>query len=378
MTVKELLENALIETKKNGVPNLLLRDYNYFINKAIQQKINEIYNYYNADQQRTDDLRVLKDYVKIPILANSEQDEGDNAGKIYEVRLPDNYYHLISCEVQFKLEQDWHCYDKDTKWRNKAIRATGEINGDSLNNAYFRPSYRTPYYYVINNSYSSGFINNYIYLFEYDDDYTNETKPTIIPGGTAWGDKEWNEHNGDFASVPKSKMVGSTLDIIYKALSASEKAYVNIAYKARIQGLFEKTTVDGNEIPAAIEDKNLKAAMAKVETPEQAKEVLREMYNNVILQIRPGPCDVFKPINVFVDYIKTPKCVRLSQRQFDQDIDTSEVLEFPHYMCLEILDRLVMLLLENYSDDRLRTNPQINQTIAPPAEVQQAQQGRRR
>lgn len=343
MTVKELLENALIETKKNGVPNLLLRDYNYFINKAIQQKINEVYNYYNADQQRTDDLRVLKDYVKIPVTENPQVDEEDNAGKIYEVKLPDNYYHLISCEIQFQLLRDWHCYDVDTKWRNKAIRATGDINGDSLNNAYFRPSYRTPYYYVINNSYSSGFINNYIYLFEYDDE--------------------------DFAEISETKMIGSTLDIIYSHLKKEDKSTVDTAYSNRITQLFD----DG-----VISDSNLETRMQGVKTPTQAKEKLREAYNNVILQLRPGPCDVFKPIAVFVDYIKTPKCVRLSQRQFDQDIDTSEVLEFPHYMCLEILDRLVMLLLENYSDDRLRTNPQINQTIAPPAEVQQAQQGRRR
>ena len=363
MTVKELLENALIETKKNGVPNLLLRDYNYFINKAIQQKINEVYNYYNADQQRTDDLRVLKDYVKIEIKKESAKaDEEDNAGKIYEVRLPDNYYHLISCEIQFQLLRDWHCYDANTKWRNKAIKATGDINGDALNNAYFRPSYRTPYYYVINNSYSSGFINNYIYLFEYDDSYNNE-KPS------EWN-KEWNKDSGDFASVPISKMSGSTLDIIYSHLNKDEKKEVDKAYSTRIKKYFE----DGGDISNDI----LKSRMQNVNTPTQAKEALREAYNNVILQLRPGPCDVFEPIAVFVDYIKTPKIVRLTQRQFDQDIDTSEVLEFPHYMCLEILDRLVMLLLENYSDERLRTNPQINQTIAPPAEVQQTQQSRRR
>ena len=60
MTARELYEYALIELNKLEAPSLLPEDYNYFINKAIQQYINLVYAKLEVDQQSTDDIRVLK------------------------------------------------------------------------------------------------------------------------------------------------------------------------------------------------------------------------------------------------------------------------------------------------------------------------------
>jgi hypothetical protein len=60
MTSKQVFEYALVELNKRNAPSLLLEDYNYFINKAINQYINLVYNAYDLNQQKTDDLRVLK------------------------------------------------------------------------------------------------------------------------------------------------------------------------------------------------------------------------------------------------------------------------------------------------------------------------------
>lgn len=60
MTSRDLYENALTELNKIEAPSLLLEDYNYFINKAVQQYINLTYAKFELDQQSTDDLRVLK------------------------------------------------------------------------------------------------------------------------------------------------------------------------------------------------------------------------------------------------------------------------------------------------------------------------------
>jgi hypothetical protein len=46
--------------------------------------------------------------------------------------------------------------------------------------------------------------------------------------------------------------------------------------------------------------------------------------------------------------------------------DNSQVLEFPDYVCYEIINITVRLLLENAGDPRLQTNVPINQTIAVP------------
>ena len=45
-------------------------------------------------------------------------------------------------------------------------------------------------------------------------------------------------------------------------------------------------------------------------------------------------------------------------------------MEFPDYVCQEIINELAKLLLENASDPRLQTNLAVNQTIANPAQQQ--------
>ena len=103
------------------------------------------------------------------------------------------------------------------------------------------------------------------------------------------------------------------------------------------------------------------------------------MYKNtanvtkVLLEIRFGKDDtLFTPIKAYVDYLKGPQFIRLTQAQIDKTEDTSQVLEFPDYVCFEIVNIFTKLIMENSSDPRLQTNIPINQTI--PSGVQQAAQ----
>ena len=50
---------------KVQAPSILLEDFNYFFNKAINQYINKRYNIYDVNQQTTDDIRVLKSTAKL-------------------------------------------------------------------------------------------------------------------------------------------------------------------------------------------------------------------------------------------------------------------------------------------------------------------------
>lgn len=95
------------------------------------------------------------------------------------------------------------------------------------------------------------------------------------------------------------------------------------------------------------------------------------------LEIRYGKdSTVFKLNKIYVDYIKTPQHIRLTQEQLDLTEDTSQVMEFPDYVCQEIINELVKLMMENASDPRLQTNIPINQTIASPVQ-QQPQQSKK-
>ena len=104
------------------------------------------------------------------------------------------------------------------------------------------------------------------------------------------------------------------------------------------------------------------------------QRVAEERYGNknkVRLEIRYGKDDsIFKLVQVYVDYLKAPQFIRLTQEQVDEVEDKSQILEFPDYVCQEIVNELIKLLMENASDPRLQTNIPINQSIANPAQEQ--------
>ena len=62
--------------------------------------------------------------------------------------------------------------------------------------------------------------------------------------------------------------------------------------------------------------------------------------------------------------------IDISEKRYfltDEDLEneTEVPMEFPEYVCYEIVNEFVKLLLENASDPRLQTNIPINQTIIP-------------
>ena len=68
MTVREFYDAVLVEQNKVEAPALLLEDFIYIANKAVQQYINQVYNRFDTTQQSSDDLRVLQKTAIINIL----------------------------------------------------------------------------------------------------------------------------------------------------------------------------------------------------------------------------------------------------------------------------------------------------------------------
>ena len=70
--------------------------------------------------------------------------------------------------------------------------------------------------------------------------------------------------------------------------------------------------------------------------------------------------------NIYITYIKAPMYVSMTEDEVLSIEDNSQNLEFPDYICYEIINVFVKLVMENASDPRLQTNMPINQTIAIP------------
>ena len=298
MTARELYEYALIELNKLEAPSLLLEDYNYFINKAVQQYINLVYAKLEIDQQSTDDIRVLKaSTVLKPVKLYENPSYSHLANGMfkssYYVDLPEDYMHLLNCIVEYKVGvANFKCYNKGDMVYFAARKLTPDMYTQVLNNAYMRPMYKRPYYYLTNINTANNIV-------------TNPSMDTAI-------------------------------------LDANK---------------------ENNETPSALVDSN------NVPGDRLANPSI------VRLELRYGTDDgVFVPNNIYVDYLKSPMYIRLTQEQINSTLDYSQVLEFPDYVCFEIANIFVRLLMENVGDPRLQTNMPINNTIATPAAIQAAQQ----
>lgn len=160
-TARQVWEGMLTELSKVNAPSMLLQDFNYFFNKAINQYINKRYNIYDINQQTTDDLRVLKSTTVLtpePISNTisgvdvSEWKAGKASlfGATYEVYLPLDYLHMLNCICVYKLNKRFKCYNEGDYVQFAAKRLTADSWSVVVNDYYNRPLPERPYYYIHN------------------------------------------------------------------------------------------------------------------------------------------------------------------------------------------------------------------------------------
>lgn len=309
MTARNVWEYMLVELNKQNAPTLLLEDFNYFFNKAINQYINKRYSVYGINQQTIDDLRVLKsESILKPTKVYTNADLGSTGqAKIfdatYEVILPSDYLHILNCICIFKLTEQYKCYNPGDSILRPAKRLTADLWSVVCEDYFNRPSPRNPYYYIHN-------VN------------TNSTIPTnpVTEGKGTDMNGEYSESNSNFPRTI-SLSTGGTVSTIEK----------------------ETAVRYGNA-------------------------------SQVRMEIRYGnDASVFQLEKVKIDYIKTPQYIRLTQEQVNLTRDTSQVMEFPDYVCQEIINELTNIVMANIADPRLQTHIPISTSIAQPAQQQQPQ-----
>lgn len=318
MTARQVYEGVLIELNKVEAPSLLLEDFNYLFNKAVYQYINTRYNIYDINQQTTDDVRVLKATAILPVkLATDAYADDDvtgngvtasNAlyGATYEVILPSDYLHILNCVCNYKVKKQFKCYNPDSFVQFSARRLTSDLWSQIINNFYMRPMYKRPYFYIHN-------VN------------TNVANPTN----------------------PYQASANSGTDIT------------------------SATTSDGTTTVTGGLPKTIKIGNNAVDAVERSGQIRFGNTSQVRMEIRYGKdTSLFELVNVYIDYLKTPQNIRLTQEQLDLTEDTSQMMEFPDYVCQEIINVLVKLVMENSSDPRLQTHIPVNTTIANPAQAQ--------
>ena len=380
MTARQVWEGMLTELSKVNAPSMLLQDFNYFFNKAINQYINKRYNIYDISQQTTDDLRVLKatTVLKPELIANtiSGVDTSDwkagNAslfGATYEVYLPLDYLHMLNCICVYKLNKRFKCYNEGDYVQFAAKRLTADSWSVVVNDYYNRPLPERPYYYIHNVNQST-------------DLPTNPVEDVSILTRTLKGTdsaKDYTNSNSIKIYVRKYK---ESQESVEQEVTNLEDQYELQTFKEKhptwivTETAEVKNTTEGqSNLPRTISLKNIQ----NKSIVEKESGVRYGNPSSVRCEIRYGKDNsVFELQSVVIDYIKAPQTIRLTQEQVDLTEDTSQIMEFPDYVCQEIINELTMLVMENTADPRLQTNTIVTQSIANPAQQQAQSQPQQR
>lgn len=281
MTVRQLYDNILSELNKVEAPSILLEDFIYFANKGVQQYVNKVYNRYDINQQATDDLQTLKatSMLKVECDVNTILPSED---AYYFVYLPEDYLHLLNCIVIFEKNSKYigsKCSDSTkTSIKSLARRLTSDLYPNVMNNAYFKPSYKVPYYFITS----------------LHPDVNNELLDSIL-----------------------------------------NPRHIHLSNNATLEKILDPCSITCDE----------------------------ELLSNFKLEIRCGSTKKYIPNSVYIDYVRVPQRISLTYNELESEMDTTRMLEFPEYVCYEIVNECVKLIMENASDPRLESNLAINQTI---------------
>lgn len=349
MTARQIFEGMLTELSKVNAPSLLLEDFNYFFNKAINQYINKRYNIYDVGQQTTDDIRVLKSTaILTPELANMKgyyadvkADAGSYLsqahspiaslyGATYEVNLPKDYLHILNCICVYHVKKQFKCYDKDSYVQFAAKRLTSDSWSQIINDYYNRPLPTRPYYYIHNVN-----LNN---------TGTLPTSPFATGASADGGGLTWTDGANDPSIITRGHDMSGT----YKVTSTDGEVGDNSNFQRTVQ------IGEGTE---SLVERNI---ATRYGNPSNVRMEIRYGRDNSLFELK----------QVFIDYIKVPQYIRLTQEQLDLTEDTSQIMEFPDYVCQEIINELVHIVMENTADPRLQSHIPVSQSIANPAQAQ--------
>ncbi len=156
MTARDVFEAILIELNKNyGTPDLLLEDFNHYINKSVYQWTQKRYNVYDTNQQTTDDVQVLKmnyefsaplDYDNPAENELSFKRKGSNY--YFTGKLPNTYFHMLNCILEYTVKTGYKCYPAGSSFSMPAKPLSSDKESLILQNAWLKPSYRNPYFKI--------------------------------------------------------------------------------------------------------------------------------------------------------------------------------------------------------------------------------------
>jgi len=342
MTAREIYEAVLVEVNKENAPTFTIEEFNYLLNKSVLALTNEKYNFYAANQQLSDDLRVLLKTAEFGL-------ETDTFNAVRGTLVND----VITAATEAKVSSVSDISVGD-------IIKLGDSSVEATVNAVDTSSY--PYTLTLSDgpekTITAGapiYIKTpQVSLTQYIDgfDESDMMIPVVLPSSdylhmlscrvVQKGNKPYpTDSTTTYLTFPAKRL---TFDI-YNFIE--NNVYLRPAPNRPYYQVF---------------DNYLNSGMIKT---DNGTPLYKEYQNKPTVNVYLGrQRATLNPYMVKIDYLKLPEPIILDDVDiFTAGADTSQALEFPDYLKNEIVRRITDYLLEKTRDPRVQTHPAFNQEI---------------
>ena len=320
MTARELYEGTLIELATIGAPSLLIDEYNYYINKAVYQYTNKQYNIFEETQQSSDNLQVLKGSTSISGNKIKPLDTADS-----DIIIPAN-------------------------------TVSGPI---TIKRAKYSVKLPADYYHILN----CILTYNVEKTFKcYNLGYKIQTAAKRITA-----DAMANVINNAWLK-PSPKQPYYFVQNNERAIAANWAARQSEFDNARVKETFINKKAGNTNAHNAWEDSEINPVNPTFTSSQDGA-----IGPNMEIDFGKDR-SIFSLYSVDINYLKVPQMIRLTPDQIDMTADESQILEFPEYVCREIIKENVLLILAHTGNPKLQYYATVNNTN--PAPAQQAPAGK--
>lgn len=171
MTERGAYEAILTEIRKVKAPHVHLEDFNYFINKGIQEFINEEYARFETTQQTSDALNSITTFANykfnytnplLPLTEVSGNDTVNNTSKFIsgsrfnskyvQINFPSNYLHLLSCVTDVKANFNYKCYPAGFIHSEGTKKYNADSASNTMSNAWLKPAFNRTFYKLLDHA----------------------------------------------------------------------------------------------------------------------------------------------------------------------------------------------------------------------------------
>jgi hypothetical protein len=179
MTERGAYEAILTELRKNKAPHVHLEDFIYFMNKGIQEFINEEYGRFETTQQTSDALNSITSWCNFkfnytnpvnPSVAVTGNTllvtapviflKGDRYNsKFVQVNLPNDYLHLLNCVTDVKTLFNYSCFGAGYMHSFGSKKLNADSASGVMGNAWLRPDFNRTFFKMLDHANTSGILS---------------------------------------------------------------------------------------------------------------------------------------------------------------------------------------------------------------------------